>query len=68
MFVGAVLMGLSKAFDSIPHDLLIRKISAYGFLKNFLVLFQSYLKRSKQNIRINKTQILLSRVPQRSIY
>ena len=65
-FVGAVLMDLSKAFDSIPHDLLIAKMHAYGFSKNSLVLFYSYLKRKKLN-RINNThsifQILLSGVP-----
>ena len=64
-------MDLSKAFDSIPHDLLIAKMHAYGFSKNSLVFFYSYLKRRKQNIRINNThsifQILLSGVFQGSI-
>ena len=68
LFVGAALMDLSKAFDSIPYDLLIAKMPAYGFSKNSLVFFYSYLKRRKQNVRINNThsifQILLSWVRQ----
>ena len=72
MFVGAVLMGQSKAFDSLQHNLLIAKMYALGFSKNSLVFFYSYLKRRKQKDRINNThsiiQILLSVVPQMSIY
>ena len=51
--VGAVLMDLSKAFDCIPHDLLIAKLSAHGFDKNSLKLIYSYLKGRRQYVRIN---------------
>ena len=64
-------MDLSKAFDSILHDRLIAKMDAYGFSKNSLVFFYSYLKRRKQYVRINTAhgicQMLLSGVPQESI-
>ena len=51
--VGSVLMDLSKAFDCIPHDLIIAKLHAYGFDENALVLVYSYLKKRKQSVRIN---------------
>ena len=64
-------MDLSKAFDCIPHELLIVKVDAYGFSKNALTLSFSYLKRRKQCFQINNTysifQLLLSGVPQGSI-
>ena len=69
--VGAILMDLSKAFDCIPHDLLIAKLHAYGLDENALVLIYSYLKRWKQSVRINNTyssfQTILSGVPQGSV-
>ena len=71
MIVGTVLMDLSKAFDCIPHDLLIAKLPAYGFDKKALTFLYSYLKRRKQSVKINDMesffQILLSGVPQGSI-
>ena len=64
-------MDLSKAFDSIPHNLLIAKMHAYGFSVDAVTFFYSYLKRRKQNVRINNThsafQILFSGVSQGSI-
>ena len=70
--VGIVFTGLSKAFDCIPHDLLIAKMSAYGFTMEYpsfhVLLFKE--KETKQNVKINNIKNLLkiiSGVPQCSI-
>ena len=69
--VGSVLMDLSKAFDSIPHDLIIAKLHAYGFDENALLLIHSYLKKRKQSVRINNVHSsfrdIVSGVPQGSV-
>ena len=70
-FVGTVLMDLSKAFDCIPHDLLIAKLHAYGFSEKTATFIYSYLKQRKQNVKIDNVfsffKTLLSGVPQGSI-
>ena len=69
--VGAVVMDLSKAFDCLPHDLLIAKLEAYGFDLNTLKLFHSYLKDRKQAVKVKGfvgiPKEIIFGVPQRSI-
>ena len=55
-YAGAVLMNLSKAFDTLNHDLLLAKLNAYGFSKDSLTLIRSYLKKADGKRRIS-TQI-----------
>ena len=52
---GALLTDLSKAFDFLPHELLIAKLDAYSFDKSSLKLIHSYLSNRKQRVKINDT-------------
>ena len=54
-FAGAVLMDLSKALDTINHELLIAKLNAYGFSEPSLKLIDNDLKDQLQHIKINLT-------------
>ena len=51
--VGALLLDLSKAFDCIDHELLIVKLSAYGFCNNALLMIYSCLTGKKQRVKVN---------------
>ena len=49
---GVLLTDLSKAFDCLPHELLIAKLDAYGFDKTSLKLIHSYLSDRKQTVKM----------------
>ena len=70
--VGAVLTDLSKAFECIPHDLIIAKLSANNFSDEALSYIYSYLTNRRQCVRINNIQsqleTIILRVPQGSIF
>ena len=70
-FAGAILMDLSKAFDTINHELLIAKLEAYGFDSCALEIVQSYLsdrwQRTKVNTSFSTWRELLCGVPQGSV-
>ena len=67
----AVLMDLSKAFDTINHDLLVAKLYAYGIRGTSLKLLQNYLSNRYQRTKIegkySTWEELLTGVPQGSV-
>ena len=70
-FAGALLTDLSKAFDSINHDLLLAKLEAYGLSHLALSLISSYLSGRRQRTQVNNYfsswADITSGVPQGSI-
>ena len=68
---GGILMDLSKAFDTINHQMLTAKLHAYGFNGDSLELILDYLTgrwyRTKINVSFSSWSELLSGVPQGSV-
>lgn len=66
-----VLLDMSKAFDSISHEILLLKLKDVGASNTCLQWFNSYLSDWQQVVRINSTLSeslsLRSGVPQGSI-
>ena len=64
-------MGFSKAYDCIPHDLLIAKLEAYGLDKISLNIFFDYLNNRTQRTKIgcsfSSWHDIITGIPQGSI-
>ena len=52
---GAILTDLSKAFDCLPHDLIIAKLNADKFELTSLKFMHNYLYNRKQRVKVKKS-------------
>ena len=70
-YVGTISTDLSKAFDSMPHGLLIAKLNAYGLSPDACGMVMSYLHDRKQRVKINgalsEWSVINRGVPQGSV-
>jgi hypothetical protein len=48
MFNLVVLLDLKKAFDTINHDIFVRKLELYGINDSALTMIQSYLSHQTE--------------------
>lgn len=51
----SVLLDFKKAFDTVDHDILCRKLIIYGFSDVSVSFFKSYLKNRTQQVQIGNT-------------
>ena len=51
----AVFLDLSKAFDTVNHEILLAKLKFYGFHENFIKLIRSYLYKRRIRVKVNDT-------------
>ena len=66
-----MFINLSRAFDSINHNLLVAKLEAYDFSGISLQLMRTYLENRKQELiaksSFSECKTILTGVPQGSI-
>ena len=55
-YVIGIFLDIEKAFDSINHEILLRKLDHYGFRGHSNAFIESYLSNRKQFTEINNTR------------
>ncbi|KAK3100218.1 hypothetical protein FSP39_016457 [Pinctada imbricata] len=69
--VDCVYMDYQKAFDTVPHKRLVRKLEAYGIGKEMREWIQNYLSGRKQQVSVNghtsKWHHVTSGIPQGTV-
>ena len=67
----AVFIDLKKAFDTVNHEILLKKMEDYGIRNTANLWFQNYLYEREQFVSINgiesKTALIICGVPQGSV-
>ena len=65
------MLCFAKAFDTVPHQRLLKKLEAYGITGNILHWIESFLTDRRQRVRVNgsfsKFTPVVSGIPQGSI-
>ena len=49
---GIIYTDFSKAFDSVPHERLLRKVESYGLKGNILKWIDSFLQNRRQRVKV----------------
>ena len=53
MVNGVILLDLKKAFDTVNHDILLKKLEYFGFDCSSIAFFHPYLSNRKQQCNVN---------------
>ena len=69
--IDVVYLDFRKAFDSVPHERLLKKVKSYGIQGNLLCWIRSFLTGRKQRVIVNGGESswleVLSGIPQGSV-